>query len=211
MSAPDVRPGWETIYHFVSKLEALAPQRREGSQQPETAVQRKRKEDRGSLARLRRAAGGGLAEADPQTWRLFYQLAEAAGVPAWAEEDYFLVATLFPFAPARATGNLGACLRRMRDASRALVDDRGNHPLDRQVIALLDADRDELAFRLRQLILRLEQAGVSVDWRRLLPDLQDWSSPDRSVQKRWAHSYWRGESPASNTTNTDLEEKNDAD
>lgn len=181
----------ETAGRFATQLRRLAPKRREGTE-PERPGQR---EDRAALALLRRAAGKRLSEVDSRTLGLFYnRLAQRSELPG-DEEDFFLVATLFPFAPDPAKGSFGESLRRLREASRGLTDEAGNHPLDRQVIALLDADRDELPRHLRQLVLRLDQARLPhgcVDWLRLLRDVRDWDHPDRYVQKRWARDYWSG-------------------
>ena len=57
-------------------------------------------------------------------------------------------------------------------------------------IRLLDADRDELQWRLRQAITVLNASGIAVDWPQLLDDLLWWDSPSRSVQTRWARQFW---------------------
>jgi CRISPR system Cascade subunit CasB len=62
--------------------------------------------------------------------------------------------------------------------------------LDRRLTVLLDADRRELPFRLRQAVRMLGQKDVRVDWRRLLRDLERWNWPSRPVQKQWARSYF---------------------
>jgi len=56
--------------------------------------------------------------------------------------------------------------------------------------ALLDADTDELQWRLRHLTSQLSAAGIAIDWPSLLKDLRDWSNPQRRVQVHWARQFW---------------------
>jgi CRISPR system Cascade subunit CasB len=55
---------------------------------------------------------------------------------------------------------------------------------------LLDADADELPWRLRQITAVLDAAAVVIDWSSLLSDLWRWNHPDRYVQVRWARHFW---------------------
>lgn len=56
--------------------------------------------------------------------------------------------------------------------------------------ALLDADTDELPWRLRHLTSQLASVGIAIDWPDLLKDLRRWPDPQRRVQVRWAREYW---------------------
>lgn len=56
--------------------------------------------------------------------------------------------------------------------------------------ALLDADTDELPWRLRHLTSQLAAAGIAIDWPDLLKDLRRWPDPQRRVQIGWAREYW---------------------
>lgn len=137
--------------------------------------------DAGDRARLKRNAGKTLAEAH-DALGLFYMLLPK-GVPAYQEETYFLVATLFPLADGGAENDLGASLYRAQSM-------KNNKGLDRRVENLLDADLMQLHFRLRQTIHFLQSCRVHVNWRQLLADLLQWDHPDRYVQQRWARSYF---------------------
>ncbi len=137
--------------------------------------------DAGGRARLKRAAGQGLAESRGSLG-LFYSVLPA-GIPAHDEETYFLAATLFPIADGGGQGDLGAALRRARN-------DRNAKGVDRRMHILLDSDADQLPFRLRQTVTFLQSCRVRVDWPRLLDDLLHWRSPRRHVQRRWARSYY---------------------
>ena len=152
-------------------------------------------EDRGDLARLRRAAGRPLSQAG-QALGLFYRLVPS-GVSR-DEEIYFLVATLYPLNPPtrghETKGDFGTTMAALRKKV-----DLG--ALDRRMAILLDSDFDRidgkpgggsLSYRLRHLIKYAEAQAVGVDWGRLLADLVRWTDPERRVQKRWARSYYQG-------------------
>ena len=142
--------------------------------------------DRAAKARLRRACGRALEEAPGEALRAFYGLWPPTGRD---EGRYFLVATLFPLAQdAEGAGNLGATLRRARTEANA----KG---LDRRVAALLDADLEQLAFRLRQAVHFAQSRRAAVDYAQLLRDLLLWEVPGRWAQRGWAQAYY-GRPPA---------------
>jgi CRISPR system Cascade subunit CasB len=137
--------------------------------------------DAGERARFKRNAGRTLAESRNVMGLFFRTL--PSNVPPPQEETYFLVATLFPLADGGGSGNLGASLFQARDPKYA-------QGLDRRVEVLLDADRGQLSFRLRQTIRFLYSRGVPVNWTRLLQDLLRWEQPERRVQESWAREYF---------------------
>lgn len=149
--------------------------------------------DPGGRARLKRNAGRTLGEAR-DVYRVFFQ-ALPYEVPERRQEDYFLIATLFPLAPHQPdAGTLGATLRRVRQAR--LGSERANS-LDRRFERLLDSSREQLPFRLRQAV-RLAAAGEQpVDWVALLRDLLGWEREGRPIQQRWARDYYVGPRPTS--------------
>lgn len=136
----------------------------------------------GDRARLKRSAGQSLAEARRGALGLFYSLLPP-NVPEYQHETYFLVAALYPLAEDGARGDFGASLRRARN-------DRNAKGLDRRVIALLDAEDSQLPYRLRQALHLLQSNRVPLNWAILLEDLLAWKAPSRSVQRRWARSYF---------------------
>jgi CRISPR system Cascade subunit CasB len=137
--------------------------------------------ERGDRARLKRHAGQTLSQAT-DVLRLFYGILPA-GVPVAAEEAYFLVATLHPLAAGEWRGDLGSSLRR----ATGRYSDRGRR---RRLESLLQADDTQLPFRLRKAVRLLHASRARVDWACLLDDLLSWNLPDRSVQRRWARSYF---------------------
>lgn len=136
----------------------------------------------GERARLKRNAGCQLAEARNAT-TLFYQILPL-GVPVFSEEMYFLTATLFTLAESEGMGNLGDALRRARK------DNQNDKGLDRRIEVLLDANQEQLPFRLRQVIHFLQSNRVKVNWGQLLADLLQWDREDRRIQRKWARSYF---------------------
>jgi CRISPR system Cascade subunit CasB len=62
--------------------------------------------------------------------------------------------------------------------------------IEKRFTALLDADADELPWRLRQITAVLDAAAIAIDWPSLLADLWRWNHPDRHVQIRWARQFW---------------------
>ena len=99
------------------------------------------------------------------------------------QEAYFLVATLYPLAESGSHRNLGATLRAARTA--------GNSPgIDRRMEVLLEADVEQLPFRLRQAVRFAQSNRVPVNWRQLLRDVLWWEHPDRFVQRQWAEAYF---------------------
>jgi len=139
----------------------------------------------GERARLKRNAGRTLAESR-NVLGLFFRILPR-NVPRYQQEEtYFLVATLFPLVESGDEGSLGHALYRARDKKYA-------QGLDRRVEILLDADREQLPFRLRQAIRFLYSKRVPVNWPRLLQDLLAWDRPKRYVQENWARAYFAGE------------------
>lgn len=164
---------------FVTGLEALEPADR---------------------ARLRRNAGKELGEARGAVG-LFYSLLPH-DVPARHEESFFLVSTLYPLSRHVADGrDFGHALRRVRTPANA----KG---LDRRLERLLDADREQLSFRLRQALHYLSSQRGHVDVATLLVDLIAWNRIHRPVQRRWAASYHVGydvDTPAIHSLQTSKE------
>jgi len=68
---------------------------------------------------------------------------------------------------------------------------RESGSIERRFVALLDADGDELVWRLRHAVQLVASEGLALNWPRLLSDLLAWHYPERRVQQRWAREYWR--------------------
>lgn len=144
-------------------------------------------QDRAALAALRRGLGkppGTVAEMHRHVVPVLGAGADAAA---------YLVAALFGLHPVSWVGpsnprrsNFGVSLARLR----AAVGVSGEAGIERRVIALLNADPDDLASHLRHAVALLRAHDIPVDWARLLRDARGWDHPDRWVQRNWAHAYW---------------------
>lgn len=100
----------------------------------------------------------------------------------------YLIAGLWALSQRRTSGNgvpLAQALRRITGSTSAEL----------RFTRLLDADRDELQWRLRQAITLLNATGTAIDWPQLLDDLLLWDSQSRIVQIQWARQYWRQGDP----------------
>jgi CRISPR system Cascade subunit CasB len=63
-------------------------------------------------------------------------------------------------------------------------------PLDRRLMALLNADSDDVFDHLRYAVSLLRGTEIPVDWGKLMLDLDRWDEPDRSVQRTWSRAWW---------------------
>jgi CRISPR system Cascade subunit CasB len=157
--------------------------------------------ERAELAELRRSLAF-----DPGTHAPTYRTVQdfAKNAKSRFEDDaYYLVAGLFalverpnPDRPAptfEQPRNLGQSIAELYVARQKTksVEDR--------FIALLDADAEQLPYRLRQMVALLRDTAV-IDWQTLLSDLRFWNLEDKPVQRRWAQAFYRHVSSAENAT-----------
>ncbi len=140
---------------------------------------------RARLARLRRTLTGrtltynGLSEVGDRL---------PPDLPDPALDTYLLVAALLALDPPGApppNESFGGTLKRLRGKLSA-----GAESLDRRFGALLDADAEDLPYRLRQLSQQLASRNLAPNYYRLLEDLLKWDLPSRSIQRKWARDYW---------------------
>ena len=162
-----------------------------------------RREDRGALAALRRGLGElPGACADMHSYVVPFL---GSGPWGWRRQCHYIVAALFGLhpEPGRA-GNMGSTFRAVAEAEKERT--RGEIPqsIERRFVALLKCHRDDLFDHLRQAVGLARSKDASVDWHRLLYDVERWDSDDRWVQRDWAESFWGN--PAGQKTNQDSEE-----
>jgi len=80
----------------------------------------------------------------------------------------------------------------------------GSTSTERRFINLLDADRDQLPHRLRQMIVLLKEQPI--DFGHLLKGLQYWGNDQKRTQQEWARDFYRNLNDGNNTeTKTDRE------
>lgn len=153
--------------------------------------------DAAGRARLKRNAGRTL-DASRAAYEVFFPLISSTLSP-WEQDDYFLVATLYAVGTRRDQSrsaapprSLGASLRSVRQGLRGSDSDERAVSLDKRFGALLSADREQLPFRLRQIVGLLVAARIEVDWVHLLRDVRGWTTGEGRVQRRWAEDYFVG-------------------
>jgi len=110
----------------------------------------------------------------------------------WRREAHYLVAGLY--AMKKGEHREG---RTLAAALGETAKERRSQSVERRFLALLDADRDQIAFRLRQ-ATGLVEGGF--DFARLLDDLLRWFEPNRRVQVRWAREFYGAGSPEQERT-----------
>ncbi len=175
----------EVIRDFISNLERL---------------------DAGGRARLKRNAGRTLNQAR-DAYQVFFNALPRVVTDERIQEDYFLIATLYAVGthrenprPTNPPRSLGASLRQVRLQVKDANADR-QISLDKRFQALLDADREQLPFRLGQIVRLLATHQIAIDWRRLLQHVRSWNAEDRWVQLAWARDYYTTTSEQSSETN----------
>jgi len=120
------------------------------------------------------------------------------GLGEWQRQITYLTAACWAQSARRDHGQgvaLAEAARKLRHHPAI-----GSKSIELRFTALLDADSDELQWRLRHLTTQLTAAAIPIEWPSLLKDLWAWNSRTRYVQIRWARQFW-GNSPAKNSTN----------
>ncbi len=148
--------------------------------------------NRAALAALRRGLGKPPGEAAEMFPYVAPWICESAAT--WEEASYYLVASLFALHPLPWPDNDGAPPQ-SRDfgvSMAALISKRPDRleAVERRFVALLNAHQEDIGNHLRRNVALLKAAEIPVDWAQLLSDLLAWDRPQRSVQRRWARSFW---------------------
>lgn len=169
--------------------------------------------DRAKLAALRRGLG------QPEGWHP--QVANVVNplihdVPDRKAPIFYQVAALFGLHPlARRSGEAPAgrpversfthalhlyIQQQARESGRKPEDVK--KPLDRRVMALLNADSEDVFHHLRYTTSLLRGSEIPIDWAQLIIDLNWWETPDREVQRRWSRAWWPAPTWATNSDET---------
>ncbi|HUX86363.1 MAG TPA: type I-E CRISPR-associated protein Cse2/CasB [Chloroflexota bacterium] len=152
------------------------------------------KDDRASLARLRRCQGRDFDEA-VDAYPIFMRvLPNAARGNPLLERTCFTIASLYagypkqPESPANSIASsisLGKAL-----AAVTKGDSNSRDGVERRLGSLLRSDLGALPFRLRQTVHFLASKEARFDWVQLTVDLACWDRPTHEVQKRWARQFY---------------------
>jgi len=76
------------------------------------------------------------------------------------------------------------------DAMRRVRDKQKSDSIEKRFATLLDADPDELRWRLRSALTLVASQGIALAWPDLLDDMLKWHYSNRPVQTQWAHHFW---------------------
>jgi len=111
----------------------------------------------------------------------------------WEREALYLVAALYALKDGdhQEGRTLATALREKATKSASI---------EKRFLALLDADRDQIAFRLRHAVT-LTEGGI--DFSRLLSDLWQWFRARPRVQAKWARQFYGTEN---NKTNQEVKQ-----
>lgn len=127
----------------------------------------------------------------PGTWPEAFPYVEpfVATADRWTRQAAYLVAGLYAISGVQTgSGSMGAAAFRLR--TRTASDS-----VETRFLALLDADEEQLSYRLRQMITLMSSADIAPDWARHFRDLTNWNHPSRFVQENWARDYYRHQVP----------------
>jgi CRISPR system Cascade subunit CasB len=104
----------------------------------------------------------------------------------WRREVFYLVAGLWAahWRPGRSTSQQPIAV-----ACAAYSQDSGSQSVEQRFVQLLDADRDQLPHRLRQMVALL--SDYPLDFRLMLRDLLFWNLGVKRTQIRWARQFYR--------------------
>lgn len=104
----------------------------------------------------------------------------------WKRTVFYLVAGLWAMnrreASVHGQALSGAC-------KAFYLKNKKSLSIEKRFIVLLDADEDQLAHRLRQMVALLKEYPIDFDG--LLKDLLSWNHPDKCVQIKWAKEFYK--------------------
>ena len=177
----------------------------------EQFIERLWKLERADLAELRRSLAF-----DPGTYAPAFRVVESYAMYAkskWEADSYYLAAGLFALVerpkpdgsqPKREPRNLG------QSVAELYVARQKSESIEKRFIALLDADTEQLAYRLRQMIALLRDT-TPIDWQTLLNDVRFWNPEDKKTQRRWAQGFYRSLKNAETADATETQAETSAD
>jgi len=144
-------------------------------------------ENRAALAHLRRGLGKPQGTIDMLPYVAPFLPVDRREYPA-----YFLAASLFALHTLFTEQNyhdIGRIFRLLGERSSAK---EATQSLQRRFTALLDANNEDIAHHLRQVISQAKSAKppIAINYSQLLLDLIGWDNPSKQVQKRWAKSFF---------------------
>jgi CRISPR system Cascade subunit CasB len=142
-------------------------------------------DDRAALAHLRRGLGKPLGASAQRDAILFRCLGPET---TKVERAASLIASLFgSHSAGGGRGGMGTAFARLKFAGNS-------EGVGKRLMALLNADREDLDNHLRHAVSLLKSHDIPIDWRRLLNDILRWDKDERPVQREWSRQFWTAES-----------------
>ena len=105
----------------------------------------------------------------------------------WRREVYYLVAGLW--AVHWREGRAGEAISLGKACALLRSGPNGSESIERRFISLLDADRDQLPHRLRQMLAMVKE--YNLDFEALLKGLLFWTDDQKRTQNQWAREFYR--------------------
>ena len=151
--------------------------------------------DRGTLAVLRRGLGYPPGQ-DLDMYRYVARFVPDAFRGKDREKVYYLVAALYAFHQLSTDEdlNFGSHMALAASQQKDLA------ATERRFVVLLNTNLADLADYMRQAISFLRANKVKINWQNLFDDLSHWDSRNKSVQRRWANSFWAYQKPVNEST-----------
>lgn len=147
-------------------------------------------QDRGALAALRRGLGRLPGTAGEMHSFVIPRLPDTNDPNDPDVDAFYIVGALFGWHPLLWQGARGRWKSNL-GASIARLDAEDPSPsTERRFIALLNAHPEDLQNHLERTVGLLKSKEIPVDYYQLLMDISHWDSETRSVQRRWAGSFW---------------------
>lgn len=84
-------------------------------------------------------------------------------------------------------------------AMRHVRNKEKSDSIEKRFTALLDADVDEISWRLRSALSLVASQGIALDWPSFLSDMLRWHDHRRCTQIRWARNFWEQPPEATST------------
>ncbi|MGD9582790.1 MAG: type I-E CRISPR-associated protein Cse2/CasB [Lysobacterales bacterium] len=112
----------------------------------------------------------------------------------WRRDVHYLVAALW--AAHWREGRSGATVSLARASATHQVES-GSASTERRFINLLDADSEQIPYRLRQMTALLGEQPI--DFQTLLDDLIRWNGESKLIQTKWARDFYRTLNPTPQT------------
>jgi len=104
----------------------------------------------------------------------------------WHREIHYLVAALWAM---HWREGQGADSVNIGEACAAYSEQSGSTSIERRFVSLLDADRDQMPYRLRQMVALLKDQ--SIDFEALLKGLKYWNDERKGTQNHWARDFYQ--------------------